>query len=595
MLSWDDLNHQRSGNSGLLKLWALHKFIRPYRLVLLFGILSLIVGSGAILAFGAVLRILVDSGFNSSDPQALYQALTLLLFIVLVMSIAAGFRIYLVAWLGERVVADVRHSVFSNIIGLDRSFFEKTPVGEIISRLTADTVLIQTIVGFTLAVALRNSLLIIGGIILMIWASPLLSTILIGGLPLVAAVVWILARRIRKLSRCTQDALALMGSRIDETLYAVETVQSCVQEKQETKRFANHVETAFQMATQRAATGAWLATSVIFLIFSFISAILWIGGLAVFDDRMTAGELAAFLFYAIVVAGAITAMSEVISELMRGAGATERLFELLLARPAIQDPEKPRPWPETSALTLRFDNLHFSYPSRKTTPSVKNIDIQIEPGSSVALVGPSGAGKSTLFHLLLRFHDPDQGKITLNGINIRELDLAELRSRVVLVPQDPVLFSGTIRDNIVYARPEASETDILEAARCAHVLEFTDRLPDGMRTELGERGIRLSGGERARVALARALIRNPKILLLDEATSSLDAESEYLIQDALEAIRPNRTILTIAHRLATVRSADSIIVMQEGEIITQGTHAQLLSENGLYSHLCKLQFQEKAG
>lgn len=594
MSNWNDHDSPRPAGQNPFLLWDLHPFIAAHRWVLAAGLFALIASSGALLTFGWVLRLLVDAGLDSAQPELLSEILAILLVVVVIMSVAAGFRIYLVAWLGERVVADLRKAVFANVLTLDPSFFEHTPTGEVVSRLTADTSLIQTIVGFTLAVALRNIILIIGGLILMLLASPLLTGILVLGLPVMAVIAWILGHRIRRISRMTQDAVALVGSRIDETLHSIQTVQASVQESREQKRFANEVESAFSAATARAATGAWLAATMMVLIFGLISGILWVGGQAVLDGRSTSGEIAAFLFYAVVVAGALTTMSEVFSEIMRGAGAAERLLELLRAKPMVQYPQDPDPWPQRESGSIRMERVGFNYPSRPDNPALIDIDLELAAGSTVALVGPSGAGKSTLFQLLLRFHDPDSGRILINGVDIRRLDPRVLRQRVVMVPQNPVLFAGSIRENIAYACPDAPAAAVMEAAGIAHVREFADKLPQGMDTPLGERGVRLSGGQRARVALARALLRDPRILLLDEATSALDAESERLVQDAIERIRRGRTVLTIAHRLATVRLADRILVLQDGRIVGDGSHTELLQENGLYAHLCRLQLQGDA-
>lgn len=591
MYRWDDLETPRPSGRGLFLLWRLKPFVTPYRWVVIAGVIALLTSAGAVLAFGWVLRVLIDSAFDPTQPDALKQALGILLIVVSIMSIAAGFRIFLVAWLGERIVADLRKAVFGHVLTLDPGFFEHTPTGEVVSRLTADTVLIQTIVGFTLAIALRNLLLIAGGFLLMIVTSPLLTTILIAGLPAVALIAWFLGHRIRRLSRETQDAIAAVGGRIDETLNAIQTVQASVQEKREQDRLATRVEAAFSASIARAATGATLAAVVMLLIFGLIGSILWVGGQGVIEGRISAGEMAAFLFYAVVVAGALTTMSEVFSELMRGAGATERILLLLTAQTGIKTPEQPASWPKHDSGHLRIEKLAFTYPTRPGLPSLKEIDLDLPAGSNIAIVGPSGAGKSTLFQLLLRFHDPDDGRIMIGGIDIRQMDPRVLRRHVSLVPQHPVLFSGSVRENIAYANPEASDAAVLEAARTAHVLEFAETLPEGMDTALGERGLRLSGGQRARIALARALLGNPEILLLDEATSALDAESERLVQNALERIRMGRTVLTIAHRLATVRSAERILVLQQGRIVADGSHHQLLQENGLYAHLCRLQLQ----
>lgn len=590
MSGWDDLTAARPAERNLRVLLPLAGFLRPYVARLVLGGLALLLGVGAILAFGAVLRVVIDAGLAAQDSAALNRGLVSLLAAVTVMACAAGARIYLLAWLGERVVADLRKVVFANVIGLDPAFFERTRTGEVISRLTADTTLIQSVVGYTVAIAARNLLLIIGGILMLLWTSPRLTTWLLLGLPLVAVPVWVLGRRVRALSRRTQDRVAEVGGRVDETLYAIQTVQSHVQEAAERDRYGHAVEAAFGSSIRRAAVGALLAASVILLMFILITGVLWIGGHDVLSGSMTAGELAAFLFYAVLVAGAAAALSEVASELMRAAGATERLLELLRTRSGPPSPRNPVALPEPLHGAIRFEGVRFAYPSRPEPAALRGIDLEIAAGSSVALVGPSGAGKSTLFQLLLRFYDPDAGCVYIDGVDIRRVDPAALRGRIAVVPQQPVLFAASVRENIAYGAPEAPESAISAAAEAAHAMEFIATLPRGFDTHLGERGVRLSGGQRARIALARAILRDPAILLLDEATSALDAESERLVQAALERISRGRTTVTIAHRLATVQSADRIVVMERGCIVAEGTHVQLLERDPLYSRLAALQF-----
>jgi ATP-binding cassette subfamily B protein len=589
MSHWNDASPLRPGTRNLRVLWSLQHFLRPYRHTVLIGMLGLLLGAGAILAFGVVLRQWIDAGLGSQDPGELNRVLLLLMVAIVTMAVGAGIRIYFVAWLGERVVADLRQAVFRNVIRLDPAFYERTRIGEVISRLTADTLLIQTIVGFTLAIAIRNLVLLFGGLILLLLTSPMLAFWLLLGLPLVALPVAYLGRHIRRLSRATQDGVAAIGERVDESLNAIQTVQSCAQEPAECRRYSRTVEAAFQHAIRRAAAGAWLAGLVIVLMFMVIAGVLWLGGHAVLAGELTAGELAAFLFYAVLVAGSVAAFSEVVSELMRGAGAAERLVELLEVTPRITVAQPAQAWLTPRRGAIRLQGVQFAYPTRPVPAALHDIHLEIAPGTAVALVGPSGAGKSTLFQLLLRFHDPDAGSLQVDGIDLRHLDPGELRRHVALVPQQPVLFAGTIRENIAYARPDASTTELLAAARAAHILEFAERLPDGLDTALGERGVRLSGGQRARVALARAFLQDPTILLLDEATSALDAESERLVQDALRQISRGRTTLMIAHRLATVLAADRILVMDRGTIVGDGTHHELLQRGGLYAHLAALQ------
>lgn len=565
------------------------RFLRPYGGHLAAAGAALLLASATVLAFGQVLRQWVDRGFAAGSPAQLEQVLLLFLGVVALLAISVAGRAYLVTWIGERVVADVREAVFRRVLALEPAFFEATRTGEVITRLTADTSLLQVVVGATLPVALRNTLLISGGLILMALTSPKLTLLTLAGVPLVLIPIWLLGYQVRRLSRQTQDRVADVGSHVDEVLHAIRTVQAFCHEAIDHLRYKQHVEAVFSSSVARSRVSALLAGSVIMLIFSAVGIVLWIGGKGVLAGTMSGGQLAAFLFYAVLVAGAMGALSEVAGSLLRAAGAAERLLELLATEPRIASPSTPLTLPAPQG-ALSFESVIFAYPSRAESPALVDFTLDVKPGEKVALVGPSGAGKSTLFQLLLRFYDPDSGSIRLDGVDLRAANLAELRGRIALVPQEPVIFAADVWENIRYGL-EVDEESVRSAARAAHADEFVQELPEGYATFLGERGVRLSGGQRQRIAIARAILRDPALLLLDEATSALDAESERLVQEALEHLMRGRTTLIIAHRLATVRKADRIVVLERGAIVDIGSHDQLVQNEGLYARLAALQFR----
>jgi ATP-binding cassette subfamily B protein len=536
-------------------------------------------------------RRMIDFGFTADSVSLINSYFSLMIAVVAVLALASASRVYLVTTLGERIVADLRRDVFSHLTSLSPAFFDSASSGELVSRLTADTTQIKAAVVVSISTALRNFMLFAGASTMMVVSSPRLSGTLIAVIPLIVLPLVAFGRKVRTLSRGAQDTLAEASSYASELIGAMRTLQAFTNERLANGRFGLEVERAYVAASNSTRARSFLTAIVIFLVFSSVVAVLWIGSHDVLNGQITAGRLGQFLLYAALAAGALSELSQVWGDVSAASGAAERLFEILRLRSAIAAPVSPRALPTPSRGDVDFRNVRFAYPTRPDTDVVDGISFAVTAGEKIAIVGPSGAGKSTLFHLLLRFYDPGSGKISLDGVGVCEADPRDVRSRIALVPQEPVIFATNVRENIRFGRPEANDAEVETAAILAHATEFIDRLPHGFETELGERGITLSGGQRQRIAIARAILRDAPLLLLDEATSSLDAESETLVQTALEELMRHRTTLVIAHRLATVLSCDRIMVIDQGRIVEQGTHAALVAENGLYARLARLQLQ----
>ncbi len=591
-----ETTEQTQSKPTIATLRRLVPFLAPYRNRLVLAFVFLCIAAASTLFVPAAFRELIDHGFvQKAGSTGRIDLYFLGLFgVACVLALSTAARFYMVSWLGERVVADIRTAVYTRMLEQSPEFFESTRTGEVLSRLTTDTTLIQTVVGTSMSMGLRNVFLFIGGLGMLAATSLKLFVITIGLLAFVVIPIVTMGRRVRKLSRASQDRVADSSALAGEILNAMPTVQAFTQEAIEAARFSESVESSFFTALRRTKTRAWLTSIVITLVFGAVVFVLWLGANDVIAGTMTPGTLAAFVLYAVIAAGALGALSETWGDAQRAAGATERLIELLDARSFVSSPAHPKPLPQTSTAVkgaaIHLEHLQFHYPSRPDTAALSDYSLSIAPGETIALVGPSGAGKSTVFQLLLRFYDAQAGRILFNGVSITDLALTDLRSQIGIVPQDTVIFSADALENIRYGKPDATEAEVIAAAQAAQAHGFIERLPQGYKTYLGERGVRLSGGQRQRIAIARAILKNPPVLLLDEATSALDAESEYAVQQALEAAMQHRTTLVIAHRLATVQKADRIVVMDNGQIVETGTHAQLINQNGLYARLASMQF-----
>jgi ATP-binding cassette subfamily B protein len=582
---------ERARSKKIGSLHALWPFILPYRGLLVAALAALVLTACVSLTLPLAVRRVVD-GFQTGSAELLDQYFFAALAIAGLLAIGTGLRYYLVTLLGERVIADIRKSVFDRMIGMSPSFFEKVLTGEVLSRITTDTTLLLSVIGSSVSIALRNILIFVGGLGLMVWTTPKLSIMVIMIVPLVVVPIIVLGRRLRRLSRENQDWIADSSGKASENLLSAQTVQAFTHERQTSRLFASVTEASFASAKTRVGTRAVMTVIVISLVFAGIVGVLWIGARDVRAEIMSIGELIQFLIFAIMVAGAVGALSEIWGELQRAAGATERLIELLEMEDAVEDPVVPQPLPHGGTGALVFDNVTFRYPARPETKALDGISLRVEPGETVALVGPSGAGKSTIIQLIQRFYDPTEGSIRLDGADLRTMNRTSFRKAMALVPQEAVIFALSARENIRFGRPEATDAEVEAAAKAAAAHDFLSALPEGYDTYVGERGVMLSGGQKQRIAIARAILRDAPILLLDEATSALDAESERLVQEAVTAMSKDRTTLIVAHRLATVKQADRILVFDNGQIVAEGTHGSLVAQDGLYARLARLQFTD---
>ncbi|WP_201314509.1 ABC transporter transmembrane domain-containing protein [Dyella sp. EPa41] len=572
---------------ALLQLWP---FVKPHRRLALGWLVFLAVSSTATLVLPMAVRHMIDQGFIHSNASAINATFFGLFGVALVLAFATAARYYCITLLGERALASLRAKLYSHVIRLDVSFFERSRVGELISRLGTDTEVIQALIGSGISVALRSAVMLLGATAMMIWTSPRLAGLTALVIPAVMLPILVFGRRVQKLSRASQDRLADTAAIANETLNAAPAVKAYAREDIESTRYGAAITRALATARKRIGMRSLLTATVIVLFFGAITLVLWAGARDVLNGTLGAGVLGQFVLYAIFAAGSLAGLSEVWGDVLRAAGAMERIGELFEERAGITSPAQPTPLPKPVQGALRFDHVSFHYPSRPDAPALHDFDLSIRPGETVALVGPSGAGKSTVFALLLRFYDPQAGRIALDGVDLRALSLPDLRGTIALVPQETVIFGGSAADNIRFGRQDADDDEVRDAARAAEAHEFISAMGKGYDEELGERGVRLSGGQRQRIAIARAILRDAPLLLLDEATSALDAQSEAAIQQALERLEKGRTTLVIAHRLATVQRADRIVVMDGGRIVAQGTHQSLLAEGGLYAELARLQF-----
>jgi ATP-binding cassette subfamily B protein len=579
----------REVNKDLTRLTPALKFLRPYVSQVVIASIALVITAGATLSLGQGIRLVIDSGFASGQADVLVNSIALFAGFVVLLTFGTFIRFYFVSWVGERVSADIRLAAFNHLIRMHPGFFEENAPSEIQSRITTDTTLLQTVIGSSVSIALRNVLMFVGGLALLFITNAKLSLIVVLSVPFVVAPIVLFGRRVRRLSRTSQDRLADVGSLVSESLRHIKIVQSFNHESRDEQTFNERVERTFAVSIQRIRQRAVLVAIVMLLVFGAVATMLWVGGQAVLSGATTAGELAAFIFYAFIVAGSVGAISEVLSDLQRAAGAMERLMELLSSPSEIRDPESPRQV-ATDKVALEVADLSFRYPLRPEASVLTGVSFTASPGEMVALVGPSGAGKSTLFDLLQRFYLPESGSVQLGGVPSSELRLEEIRRHIGFVPQDPVMFAGSVRDNLLYANQSATEEEIMHAVRLAHAESFIDGLPDKLDTQVGEDGVGLSGGQRQRLAIARALLAKPAILLLDEATSALDAESEHHIRLSIEGLKGKMTILVIAHRLSTVRQADKILVLEGGQLQDSGSHEDLMATSDLYARFARIQF-----
>ncbi|KIZ44422.1 MULTISPECIES: ABC transporter transmembrane domain-containing protein [Rhodopseudomonas] len=583
--------HDAERRGRLRPLLALAPYVARYRVRALLALVALIIAALTTLLVPIAVRRLIDFGFSPEGVALINSYFSVMVAIVAVLALASAARYYLVMTIGERIVADLRRDVFAHLTALSPSFFDSARSGELISRLTADTTQIKSAVGSSVSIALRNAMMFVGAIAMMVISSPRLSGFVLAAIPLIVIPLVAFGRWVRRLSRNAQDTLANASAYAAELIGAIRVVQAYTNESLAKARFGGEVEQAYDAARSSTKARALLTAIIIFIVFSSVVIILWIGSHDVVSGHITPGRLGQFVLYAVFAASSLGQLSEVWSEVSAASGAAERLFEILRIKPAIAPPAAPRALPEPARGDVVLDNVCFAYPTRLDALVLDHVSLTVRAGEKVAIVGPSGAGKSTLFHLLLRFYDPTSGTISLDGVPISAADPREVRERIALVPQDSVVFAATARDNIRFGREDAADADVERAAAQAHATEFIKRLPQGFESQLGERGVTLSGGQRQRIAIARAILRDAPLLLLDEATSSLDAESEVLVQTALQELMRHRTTLVIAHRLATVLSCDRIVVMEQGKIVEQGTHAQLVAKGGLYARLAKLQFE----
>ena len=583
-------NNKQNAFSSLKPIWA---FVRPYKMMVTLALLALLLTSAVSLSLGQGVKMVIDNGFVAGSTTQLQSAVMVMIGLICLLAIGTFARFYLMSWLGERVTADIRKAVFEKIVVLHPGYFEENRSGEITSRLTTDTTLLQSIIGSSFSMALRSTLILIGGLVMLLVTNIKLTLIVVACVPVVLLPMMIFGRKVRTLAASSQDAIADIGTYAGEVIQNIKVVQSYTREKAEYQAFGNEVETAFSVAKQMIKQRSILIAAAIFLIFTAISAMLWVGGTDVLEGRITGGELGAFVFYAVMVAMSVATVAEVYGELQRAAGAAERLLQLLAVESEIQAPAQAQILAKGQGMQIDFNQLDFAYPSRPDTQALNQVNFSVNPGEVVAIVGPSGAGKTTLFEMLQRFYDPKAGNIDLNGLGIDQLELQELRSHIGLVPQNPVLFSADVMHNIRYGNESASDEQVIAAAKKAHAHDFILQCADGYQSYLGEQGVRLSGGQKQRIAIARAILKDPEILLLDEATSALDSESEYHVQAALNELMQNRTTLIIAHRLSTVKHADKIVVMDQGKVVNTGTHSELLESDPLYQRLCELQFSVK--